>query len=385
MQIRRWKGPMLGLLALLIAVGCGPDFDPYWKINKFRVLAVKSSEPLLEPGETARFDALVHAPSGQEISYTWEWCPFRTSGGDKYACPFTREELEQSLRAGGDLPEDFELPLEDFDLGTGPSAELPYPSSPLLLFGFCRQLQDFLSDAPEELASQIPIVDCERGFEATIRMIARSGDDEIVASKRVLIGLVAPSPNVNPVIDAVQIRPKHDGAYAMLRSAGLEWIPDVGLVDEERWYTLPADASTPVIPGFQYELRSLVAPESVEIWEPPAPRGDDVDRLAPESEVVVYRWLVTGGGLDESRRLFVQGSNTLEIASLTTLTFGEQEIAGDYDGDGIADEDDDCPFLPPEEAEGCTVRVWSIVRDGRLGLDWAERRLELVAPQGVVL
>ena len=392
MSVRRWTGLTVVLSTLLVAVlgvvlgaGCGPEFDPYWKINKFRVLAVKSSEPLLEPGEVAVLDALVYAPSGEEITYTWEWCPFRTNGGNAYECPFTREELEEALRQGGDLPEDFELPLVDFDLGTGPTAELPYPSSPVLLYGFCLQLQSYLSDAPEELASQIPVIDCERGFEATIRMVARSGDQEIVASKRIVIGLTDPEANLNPIIEAMQIRPRDAGAYEMLRSAGLDWIPDAELDDEERWYTLPPDAPTPVLPGFAYELRSLVAPESVEDWEPPAPQGDDVERLPPESEVILYRWLATGGGLDESRRLYVEDRNTLDVASITTLVLGGQEIAGDFDGDGLADDEDDCPYLPPEEAQGCTVKVWSIVRDGRLGLDWAERSLELVEPQGVVL
>jgi hypothetical protein len=382
-----WKRFMVGAFALFFVVGCGREFDPYYRANKFRVLAVKTSEPLLEPGETAELTALTFDPEGGETTYQWDWCPFRTSASEQYACPVTREELSEQITQGTDLPEGFQLPLADFDLGTEPTAVLPYPAPQPFIIEFCRALQEQLADAPDELAGLIPIVDCARGFEVSVRLVATNGDQTIYSGKRLALSVPGVQPNNNPDVTDLQVRPGEDEDLDALRAAGIDWIPDTAERDDQ-WFTMPADVPTPLLSSVTWEFRSLVAPESVEIWQPPAPVGFEEDFLPPESEVIVFRNFVSDGVLtDGSDSLFVEGSNQLEDAAIRP--FERQCPAGgtDCDGDDVPDSSDNCvSFQNPDQADSdadgvgdaCLQKVWSVVRDGRLGIDWVERDMLFV-------
>lgn len=376
-----WIRPLFAVFVLFILSGCGREFDPYYRANKFRVLAVKSSEPLLEPGETAELTALTYAPGGGETTYSWEWCPFRTAARDEYECPLTREELVAQLTEGAGLPDDFELPLAEFDLGNEPTAQLPYPAPQVFIIEFCNALQQQLDDAPDEIAGLIPIVDCSRGFEITVRLIVENGDSRIVSGKRISLAVPGVQPNNNPDVTDIQIRAQEDEDPQVLRDAGIMWVPE----DPEDWHTLSPDEPTELLSGYKFEVRSLVDPESVEIWQPPAPQGSDREFLDPESEVIVYRWFVSAGALIEgSDGLFVEGRNELEEAGDTVYrrTCVPDAPSNDCDDDGVTDDDDNCiAFANAAQlddndngyGDACEHRIWSVVRDGRLGLDWVER------------
>ena len=48
------SAPMLATLcAAALSASCGAPFDPYWRIEEFRVLAIKSDPVVLEPGRDA--------------------------------------------------------------------------------------------------------------------------------------------------------------------------------------------------------------------------------------------------------------------------------------------------------------------------------------------
>lgn len=384
-----WKRCLLGFVALAILAGCGREFDPYYRANKFRLLAVKSSEPLLEPGETAELTALVYDPDRDgETTYKWEWCPFRTSASQEYECPVTEEELAEQL-LGDQVPPGFMLPLEDFELGTEPTASLPYPAPQPVIIEFCNALQEALDDAPEELASLIPVVDCSRGFEISVRLIVERNGSRIVAGKRIALAVPDVQPNENPDVVDIQIRPGENEDPAALRALGLDWIPNTSERDQ-LWYTLPADESTPLLSNVEWDFRSVVDPESVEIWSQPAPDGLDVEFLPPESEVIAFRWFVSGGALlEDSSPIYLEGANELLSAGDTiyTRTCEDDASSSDCDNDGVPDSSDNCVAFPNDDqadfnadgiGDACDHRVFSVIRDGRLGLDYISRDFHIV-------
>ncbi|MFU8802359.1 MAG: hypothetical protein ACNA8W_00985 [Bradymonadaceae bacterium] len=355
-------------LCVLVAIflpGCAREFDPYWKINKFRVLAIKADPVTLRHNQVTTLTALVHAEEGREISYQWDWCPVMVSAQNDYQCPFTSEDIAALL---GEAPEDAEIPagidptLLDFDLGDGPTARLQNPFPAPMILGFCQAIRQQIADAAEgsELEGLLPQLDCERGYDITVRLIARSGGEEIIAVKRFTLYTGAEQININPRQDALQIRPAKE-IDAPEIAQRVTWL-DASAPHDDQWHTLPEDEPTPFVLGIPLQVRALVDGESVETWRPPAPRGDDRDFLDPRSEVLTYRWFATAGTFRRSRLLFVDGENTLEEASQTTFTLDSSRA------------DTECTVMDGE----CRVKIWNVVRDGRLGLDWIERELVAV-------
>lgn len=347
----RW---ILTMMVALLAVSCGREFDPYWRIIDFRLLGVRSSEPELRPGETAVFDALTFSPDGSPVTYQWEWCPFRTQAAQEYKCPLTKDELDQLIREQGNLPDGFTLPIPDFDMGTNPTASLPYPAPQPLLYAFCENLQRALVDAPPQVAAAVPVVKCERGLDATIRLVVESGGKRIVAGKRINLWLEQELENNNPRIDVIQIRPATEADAQFLRGKNISWVSSASNPDDW-WVEVPEDP-LPIYANVGYEVRSLIDPLSIDIWTPPAPDGAERDYLDPEKEVIVYRWMTTLGDIGDSERLYKEDLSTLDAASIT-----EFSVEG-------------CP----DNLSVCELTLWSIARDGRLGIDWLERKLSVV-------
>lgn len=389
------KYPKLAMV--LAAAGllgaCTPEFDPFWRITDFRVLAIKSSEPQLRPGETATLEALTS--SSEPIEYAWEWCPFRTSAGDRFECPFTRDELEEIIveQSDGQIPEDFDLPIPDFDLGNEAQAQLDYPGSEPLLRAYCESLQGFLTDAPEALENLVPTVDCDRGFEITVRLVARSGDKEIVSGKRLAIwleprdGITPDQTNENPVVSAIEIRPRSESDARFLREEGIEWVVDPS-APKDTWWTPLADTPLEIFAGdVEYQLRSVVDPESIEMWRPPAPVGAEERFLPPESEVILFRWMTTSGSLESSRQIYDAELIELLKASETGIKLEASGSGSDFDDDGVPDDSDNCPWVKNSQqsdtdedgiGDVCEITIWSIIRDGRLGLDWTQGKLQVI-------
>ena len=81
----RMKLPMPHCVWLLLAApvalwGCGDfgdDGERYEKLDRLRVLGIRSDPPDLVVGETATLSANVFEPAEREISYEWSWCPSR--------------------------------------------------------------------------------------------------------------------------------------------------------------------------------------------------------------------------------------------------------------------------------------------------------------------
>lgn len=356
---------VLALAASLTS--CGREFEPYWRINDFRVMAIKSDPATLRFGETATIEALVSVPSGDadaagDVLYQWEWCPVRVSAQNQYECPLRAEELLEGLRGEGEEGPGIDPSLFDFDLGTEPVARLFNPLPPDMILDFCQQIQRSLADATDpELAKFLPTFDCTRGYDITIRLVATYEGKEIVTAKRITLWTGDEQLNENPRFERIEIRPEKESDIAKL-AARLDWVKPASTPRDEQWVAIPEDAPLEVLAGVPFEVRSLLDHDSVEIWQPPAPIGSGRELLDPEREALVLRWFTTAGSYSDSRRIFNENLNELDEASITTWTLSEERHR-------------DCR----EQLGGtCEIKLWSVARDGRLGVDWIERSLVVV-------
>src|SRR5688572_16864023 len=69
---------LLVLVAGVLLASCGDaDGDRYEKLDRLRLLAIRSEPADLAVGETATLSANVYEPAGRELSYEWSWCPSR--------------------------------------------------------------------------------------------------------------------------------------------------------------------------------------------------------------------------------------------------------------------------------------------------------------------
>src|SRR5690554_94816 len=390
---------VLGALVVgaISSSGCGPDFAPYWRAKELRVLAIQADPVVLDGGEVAKLRVLAHHAPGDEVEYTWEWCPFRVSTADAYECPVTVESLNAMLRQqaeesgeGTSFPE---LPADFFELGTGEEVDFAYPATPALIRGFCEAILAAVSDAAANspLSDQIPVLTCDEGFDISIRLVATSSDDEIISRKRMKLSTGPATPkNLNPGVTGIDIKLAKAADFDKAR-ASLPWVAAMSAaqIDEptDGWHSIAADEPTPILAGIPFIVRSVVDPMSVEIWTPPAPDGSDKANLEPELEVLLFRWFVSDGDLETPTGLYVDQTNTLLEAGESEFRIPYDPSIADYDGDGGNNGTDKCaPLSNPDQldtygdgrGDACDIYLWSVVRDGRLGQDFVERKVRVV-------
>ncbi|TXD42759.1 hypothetical protein FRC96_02415 [Lujinxingia vulgaris] len=351
---RSWRGVLLigVLLGAMVLTGCGREFAPYWKIDKLRLMAIKA-DPVVVAGQgQTTLSAAVYAPEGQTVSYAWSWCPLESSAADGYECPLGDEELAELGVQG-----------IDFELGTEAEVVFENPFTEAQVLGFCEAIQEAIAEQFDdpELARFLPVTDCSRGYEISVRLEVSAGEASIVSSKSLTLSTGGENPNTNPVMMALEVRPEDPGDLSELRDrAG--WEVEADAAHDDQWVAIPEDTDLRVASGVSLELRAVVSPESVETYRPPIPEG--AEEAPPErQEAFVFRYFTTSGTLGGSRRLFVLPDTTLEEAPITTLVVSSNQA------------DVECQ---EPEAEGCGVRLWSVVRDARLGVDFMERRLLVV-------
>ncbi len=346
------------VLLLLSLSGCGREFDPAWRVVDFRVMSVKSDPITVKTGESATLSALVSTVPGEQITYAWSWCPIRTAAENRYECSLKSEDLVKLF--GDKLPSGIDPAFFDFDLGTEPTAELVNMLPAPMLLDFCRQLQRQLTEAVDpQLAKLLPGFDCKRGYEVSVRLVATSAGKEIVTAKRVTLWTGAEQNNENPRFERFEIRLKNE-SDARNAATKLSWVR-ADLPHDEQWVDVSEDAPLEIIPGVSFEVRAVLEPDSVQIWEPPAPEGSDRELLDPERETIGYSWFTTLGDLSDYQKVFLESENTLETAGSTNIEISRDDLKDCVRTDDV-----------------CEVKLWSIARDSRLGVDWIGRTLVVV-------
>ena len=349
----------------------GRQFEPYWLVNKLRVLGIQSDLPELRPGDTTNIfvqSSFLTIPSVTN----GEWCPFDTQPGNGFECPLTQEELLETVP--DDIPAGL-IQFEDFDRGTDPEMTLPYPAPQPILAALCQGLQDALSgdDVPDEIAAALPSFNCADGLDVSVRLKVSDGEDEIIASKRINLWLESDQDqDVNPVVEEMQIRlndPDKDRATVL--AAGHDWASD------NDWVTIDPENPTPVLVNIRYDVRTIVTPESVQTYARRAPDGSDLEFLDPEREIIEFQWFMDGGSVaGEAEKLFFEGTISLEDAGVSEFIIPDTDRSQEEEsinGEVLLDR---CPEITDnDDATGCEIRIWTVVRDDRFGMDFIERSL----------
>ena len=379
-------------LALFLVACQGRRFEPAHSVSKLRVLGIQATPPEVRPNGSAQLTALAVRPDGGPVSYRWQWCPFATSGNDYFECPITQEELEQQVADAlpdGVSPNLFQLP--DFELGTDPTATLRYPLTRDLLLGLCEAIAQATTEAAQdnELLAAIPQLGCTEGYEVSVRVIITASDEPasdemlanlrdqdqsqvVVASKKVTLWLDSENEqDINPIVDAIEIRPAHREDRELQLAAGHDWVETIEDYGDD-WYRIDPNDPPQILVGTRYVIRSLVDPDSIQVWSKLTPENADTDdRYEPaEREVLAFRWFTTAGGIADANGLFVDGRNSLDEASVTEFLIpptNELQLGG-ADGERFIES---CPEVEDGDPEtGCEVQLFSVVRDDRRGQGW---------------
>jgi len=391
-RLARWLLVACGTtLWMGVLTGCPEEFDPYWRVESYRILGLKSEPAGLKPGDAAAVSVLDYHPEGTDVRYDWSWCPIEPSAQQDYECPLARlggsepdGGMALTVDAGarpdggsGGRPE-METPglnPELFDLGEGETARLGYPGSRQRVRELCRQLQNAIAGAGmdnEQLGGQLPSEDCSREFEVSVRLEATTANGvQKVAKKDLQLWTGGPDPNRNPGHAGISIRVEKTSDVPTAQEQ-LDWVVTESDSDRSAWKELTETFAVPVLANMSFEVRAGVQEESVETYRAPPPRGSDRDMGEKKRERLTFRWFLSAGKLRQDQRIHIPGQSSLTEVRTTELSVpGPPTGACDLsEGEQLTEElDEDHP---------CDMYIWSVVRDDREGLNWSRRRVRVV-------
>lgn len=300
----------------LLATGCADDFSPYNFIEGFRVIAVSSSEPALEPEATTVLEPLIaFGTDTTTVTYAWSWCPISTGSLGGYECAVTEEEANMLFPGG----------IGSFDLGTTSSIAFTNPIDTVtgqLIVDLCESTDPEIPQAVKDLG-------CAGRLPVTFRVEATDDNETISTIKEVDILLTPDAErNTNPVMTGLRAN-----------GAGLEDVP------------IALDGSTEFVRGQEYEIEIEIDIDQSESFEFTPP---DTMMTETRREALTFTWFINAGETDASRTKFIEGEVEFDEAVKNLWTVPRE---ADYPGD--------------------TATLVIVVRDGRKGITWIQRSVRI--------
>lgn len=361
------------LLPALLA-GCAAEMlESQSSLSKLRVLAVRAEPPELAPGETVQLDALVVDPRHDRCEETvtcgsgdscdclspslvgpptlyWELCLFDEGADNLYRC--------------GTIP-DLPTEVSRRDLGTGATASIAYNAivpAPSFIEQACSQL------ASADLPDFVEIPTCRRGLPVTIRLTAIAAGADLAGRTTDEFCLDQPADceiakkSLTLLLPEKVAERNNNPRIEGLFNAGTELLPGVAAVpvcgdgvdgdkegnEQHDSDLVPIEAAVTVGEG-SGSSAELFSPAPTQVDAAPAPRREALD----------ISWFATFGGIREAT-YWGAGKTTDDEISFNELEF-EQFM-----------KDTDTQTLPTSP-----IRVFAVLRDGRGGVDFAERELSI--------
>jgi hypothetical protein len=325
-QTTNLRHHLLVLATSVTLAGCGgDDGDRYEKLDRLRVLGIRSEPADLTLGETAVLSAHVFEPAGRELGYEWSWCPSRGDSEHAFECNVSEDDWARAWIAAG-----LDGAPPAYALGTDREVELTHALSPAVVTALCQS---------PELDERVEWA-CFNGFEASLELTVQSSVDALTAIKSV--PLLAPE-----TPDAERNRNPSSNFELTVR-------------DDESGVVIEADEALQA--GHRYTIVAGIDEQTAESFTPSPSRGETPS--GPRRETLIMTWFVTVGelvgpdgyedgfGEDFVRTTFVDGSN-----DLTDLSTNGWEI--------------------PLTA-GPSAALHLVLRDERGGTGWTTRSFEVV-------
>ncbi len=251
----------------------------------------------------------------EDVTYAWNWCPFADLRTGE--CAISHEDF-QSLAAPLIVPR--------YDLGSGESALFPYS----LPASFYKDLCDKF--AIDKVPDGFDVPDCSDHFEIQIGLTVTQGDSSIRSITKVdLLFDEGKAPNQNPILSGIRAN-------------------EIGATPR------PLDASepTPMKRGVPYALTLDIDEGSSESYLALASPNAAVP--TEQREALIASWFYQAGEMDKLRSSYIPG-----VTKLGTLRTNQ--------------------WTPPskEEFSDDYTTLYVVIRDGRGGISWQEREIELVS------
>jgi hypothetical protein len=314
------KRATLAFLGVLSVGACSTDFEPFSRLTKLRVLALRAEPVNPAMGETTMLSPLVFAPATEPappVSFAWSWCPLLGSANQGYACPVTDAQVQMIGAALG-----LSQPLPPLVLGTAETQSFANPFPAAALAKVCAE--GALGLRP----------DCEGGFPIRFLVTVTRAAEVQTATVTVRLPIAAGVPsNVNPRFESMPASPI--GVVV----GGVEQPVD--------------DRAAPVLPRLrETELRAHVTDAEAESYL----GKDDNGQPAMVRERLTLSWFSETGDFESDRTGYFPGKT--ELGQFLTNKLKPQKKA-DYAPD--------------------RTRVIVVLRDSRGGVNWAQGAVGLEA------
>ncbi len=211
------RGGLAVVCALLASgAGCDTPFPSVSKLDRARVLGVRSEPVDLAPDASVTLDALLYLPPGSGApTWSWSWCPTLGDQTTGYTCATTAEAFARTLDPDGGLGLAF-----DFALGEAASVTWAYPGDPAVLENACTRLVGavFATDAGVDAGADggtdagegdggftlTPAQICRSGLSMNVLLTVKVDGQELRAVRTVSLLLATPTePNHNPDVQGL--------------------------------------------------------------------------------------------------------------------------------------------------------------------------------------